>query len=475
MLGRLGVVRCLPSRQRRGHALISRSATASAFRKNLRAKCRQRRGEGRECPSCRHHERHRRGCSAAFGAVCCRVPCNRRSTSEPEVHHFGSRCRRPCDQRHCRHVVFSVRTTRTTQPCRHPRGARVRGQGEAWLRHLLRHGTREGRRPPAVEHAAARRVHADRHPGRLQPDRSEERRPHGGDRRRVRLPDPRGGPGTVPQHLRAAAVHDRERLPADLNQHGGTALPKAVNTDWDLEQALDVDIGLLGVPGLQDHVFEANAVARDLGDGRRTRPPRRNGVVAISNSYGGGNSTTAGTTTTRASRSPRRPVTAATSGGSYPACDTHVVAVGGTSVVARAAARGYTEAAWSGAGSGCGVNPQPSWQTKAMTTCTTKAMADVSAAADPGLGGLNVYYNGRGSSGRWHQRGVADHRRGLRAVGQGDAATRRRYLYATERPERHHERQQRQLRHAAVRRGQGLGRSDGPRHSARHQGVLTLV
>ncbi len=49
-------------------------------------------------------------------------------------------------------------------------------------------------------------------------------------------------------------------------------------------------------------------------------------------------------------------------------------------------ARGWSETAWSGAGSGCStLNPKPSWQTDA-TQCSGKANADVSAVADPQTG-----------------------------------------------------------------------------------------
>ena len=70
-----------------------------------------------------------------------------------------------------------------------------------------------------------------------------------------------------------------------------------------------------------------------------------------------------------------------------------MVAVGGTSVTRSS---GYPESAWGGAGSGCGTNPQPKWQKKVGTTCHTHAQADVSAAADPNLGGLNVYDSQQG-------------------------------------------------------------------------------
>ena len=50
--------------------------------------------------------------------------------------------------------------------------------------------------------------------------------------------------------------------------------------------------------------------------------------------------------------------------GGYPASDDHVVAVGGTSVTRDGSTRGYHETAWTGAGSGCGVNPKPAWQSR---------------------------------------------------------------------------------------------------------------
>jgi len=72
--------------------------------------------------------------------------------------------------------------------------------------------------------------------------------------------------------------------------------------------------------------------------------------------------------------------------------------VGGTSLRKASNARGWTETAWSGAGSGCStLNAKPAWQTSA-TQCSGKANADVSAVADPNTG-VAVYdstsYQGR--------------------------------------------------------------------------------
>src|SRR5205807_1373634 len=53
------------------------------------------------------------------------------------------------------------------------------------------------------------------------------------------------------------------------------------------------------------------------------------------------------------------------------------------------ASRGWTETAWSGAGSGCSSYiPKPAWQSD--TGCSRRTVADVSAVADPNTG-VSVY------------------------------------------------------------------------------------
>ncbi|HEY1484996.1 MAG TPA: hypothetical protein VGF84_02765, partial [Micromonosporaceae bacterium] len=69
----------------------------------------------------------------------------------------------------------------------------------------------------------------------------------------------------------------------------------------------------------------------------------------------------------------------------YPAASQYVTAVGGTSLTTSSNARGWSETAWSGAGSGCSVyDPKPAWQTD--TGCPRRTVADVSAVADPATG-----------------------------------------------------------------------------------------
>jgi hypothetical protein len=81
-------------------------------------------------------------------------------------------------------------------------------------------------------------------------------------------------------------------------------------------------------------------------------------------------------------------------GVSYPAASRSVVAVGGTSLNQLTAngTRDATETVWSGAGSGCSAyEPKPAWQTDAG--CPRRAVADVSAVADPNTG-VWVYVSG---------------------------------------------------------------------------------
>ena len=178
------------------------------------------------------------------------------------------------------------------------------------------------------------------------------------------------------------------------DERGGQNLPPD-NAGWDLEQALDVDMVSSACPDCKILVVQGKAPnLKSLGHAVNTAA-KTNGVVAISNSYGGGNGH---------NRSyydhPGIAVTASTGdsgfqGGLYPSSDTNVIAVGGTSVFKDSSHRGFHESAWAGAGSGCSrVNPQPKWQQQVNTTCTTDAAADVSGAADPNNGGLNIYYNG---------------------------------------------------------------------------------
>jgi subtilase family serine protease len=174
-----------------------------------------------------------------------------------------------------------------------------------------------------------------------------------------------------------------------MDQNGGSSNPPT-NPGWDIEQALDVDAVSAACPDCKILVVQANDNSFNNLGIAVNRAAMQPGVAAISNSYGGSGSQSS------AYNHPGIAVVASTGdngfqGGQYPADDTNVVAVGGTSAVRDGSSRGVHESVWAGTGSGCGSKAKPKWQNKAGTTCSGKAMSDVSAVADPGNGGISVY------------------------------------------------------------------------------------
>ncbi len=193
-----------------------------------------------------------------------------------------------------------------------------------------------------------------------------------------------------------------------IDQNGGSSLPR-FNVGWAGEQALDVDAVSAACPDCKITVVQAKTPSfANLGTAVVTAS-KQAGVVAISNSYGG--SDAADTTYGTYYNHPGIAVTASTGdngyqGGSYPASSSYVTAVGGTSLVTASNTRGWSETVWSGAGSGCSAyNNALAAAASYNTGCAKRAMADVSAAADPGKGGLAVYWPTNSKSSTWAQVG----------------------------------------------------------------------
>ena len=193
-----------------------------------------------------------------------------------------------------------------------------------------------------------------------------------------------------------------------IDQNGGTSLPR-MDIGWAQEQALDVDAVSAACPDCKIVVVQARTPSfTNLGIAVNTAAAQP-GVVAISNSYGGGDAPDS--TYGAPYNHPGIAVTASTGdngyqGGSFPASSSYVTAVGGTSLVAAANTRGWSETVWSGAGSGCSTyNAALSAAASFGTGCAKRAMADVSAAADPSKGGLAVYYPSSKTTSTWGQFG----------------------------------------------------------------------
>jgi subtilase family serine protease len=193
-----------------------------------------------------------------------------------------------------------------------------------------------------------------------------------------------------------------------LNQNGGTALP-AFNLGWAQEQALDVDAVSAACPDCKIVVVQANSSSfTDLGTAVQTAS-KIPGVVAISNSYGG--SDASDSAYGKYYNLPGIAVTASAGdngyqGASYPASSHYVTAVGGTSLVKATNARGWSETAWSGTGSGCSAyNTALAAASTYSTGCSKRAMNDVAAASDPSYGGISVYYPSSTGASGWGQFG----------------------------------------------------------------------
>ena len=186
-----------------------------------------------------------------------------------------------------------------------------------------------------------------------------------------------------------------------VNQNGAASPLPAGDYGWAEEISLDLDAVSAACPDCHILLVEANsATTSDLGkavDTAATSP----GVASVSNSWGG----TEDSTILGADAHFKHPGVAITAssgdtgyGVSWPASSQYVTGVGGTTLSSASSSRGWTETAWSGAGSGCSAfEPKPSWQKD--TGCSKRTVADVSADADPNSG-LGVYdtYNSCGSS-----------------------------------------------------------------------------
>jgi subtilase family serine protease len=176
-----------------------------------------------------------------------------------------------------------------------------------------------------------------------------------------------------------------------VNQTGSTRYPKG-NIGWAEEISLDLDMVSAICPNCHILLVEANTNSL-TNLGTAVNEAAKLGANAISNSYGGSESSSDPTYDTTYYNHPGIAITASSGdqgyGVEYPAASQYVTAVGGTSLKKASNSRGWSETAWSGAGSGCSAyDPKPGWQTD--SGCSNRTVADVAADADPNTG-VSVY------------------------------------------------------------------------------------
>jgi subtilase family serine protease len=170
-----------------------------------------------------------------------------------------------------------------------------------------------------------------------------------------------------------------------VNQTGGTAYPSG-NTGWAEEISLDVD--MVSAVCQNCHILLVEASSNSLSDLLAAETTAANlGADVISNSWGAGESRWEASYDSSLPSGVAITASAGDSGygASWPAASPKVAAVGGTSLVADASARGWTETVWNGTGSGCSrYESKPSWQQD--TGCAKRTIGDVAAVADPATG-----------------------------------------------------------------------------------------
>ncbi len=186
-----------------------------------------------------------------------------------------------------------------------------------------------------------------------------------------------------------------------VNEHGATSPLPRPDQEWAGEISLDLDMVSAACPQCKILLIEASSTyLEDLGTGVNTAV--RMGAKFVSNSYGGpeGAGENAGDVYYN---HPGVAITVSTGddgyGPAYPAASPYVTAVGGTSLSRSNTTRGWTESAWAGAGSGCSAfETRPTFQI--MTSCAHRAVADVSAVANPRTG-VAVYDSYSSLGGGW--------------------------------------------------------------------------
>jgi subtilase family serine protease len=172
-----------------------------------------------------------------------------------------------------------------------------------------------------------------------------------------------------------------------VNQSGVQGSYPANDQGWALETQLDLEMVSATCPGCKILLVEATTnVNANLYAAEDTAA--RLGATEISNSYGGSEASSE-TTDDAHFNHPGAAITVSSGdsgyGVEYPAASRYVTAVGGTTLSHASTARGWSETAWSGSGSGCSAyEPKPSWQTD--SGCAKRTVADVSAVADPNTG-----------------------------------------------------------------------------------------
>lgn len=201
-----------------------------------------------------------------------------------------------------------------------------------------------------------------------------------------------------------------------VNEIGGSSLPAVVNAGWAMETALDVEVAHAMCQTCKILLVETYSnTFTDLATGVNTAASL--GAVAISNSYGAGEWNGEKAYDSFYTH-PGIAVTASSGdsgyGTEYPAASQNAVAVGGTTLNLFTDLTYASETVWGSAGSGCSAYESVNfWQSNLsnwnLTNCGNfRAVADISAVADPNTGAAvydTISYGGQ--TGWWQIGGTS--------------------------------------------------------------------
>ena len=173
---------------------------------------------------------------------------------------------------------------------------------------------------------------------------------------------------------------------SQVSQTGSSTLPTS-DTGWAGEISLDLDMVSAACPLC--HILLVEATSATDANLYTAEDYAAAHADYVSNSWGGSESSGQTSDDTHFNH-PGVAITVSSgddgTGAEYPATSKYVTAVGGTSLSTASNTRGWTETAWSSAGSGCSsYDSKPTWQT-VTTGCSNRAEADVAAVADPNTG-----------------------------------------------------------------------------------------
>ncbi|HET8662828.1 MAG TPA: carboxypeptidase regulatory-like domain-containing protein [Nocardioides sp.] len=179
-----------------------------------------------------------------------------------------------------------------------------------------------------------------------------------------------------------------------VNQDGDTSPLPPDDPGWGLETSLDLDAVSAACPKCHILLVQGDDNSLDnLGIAVDTAVAM--GAKFVSNSYGVPGEDPSELDFDHYYDHPGVAVTASTGDAgnvtNWPATSDKVVAVGGTTLTSDSSERGWNETAWADGGSGCSpYEPKPDFQQDLATNCDNRAIADISADADPATG-LAVY------------------------------------------------------------------------------------